>query len=107
MNDPVLGDMYTDEHDVQWIYAGKAGWRRVVEPDTKYSDITSDGGYDPRDREPVSTAINENKRDFMQWYMLSWVNNAGNSGTRSDALYQASIAAEVYERIEAEAKEKN
>ena len=50
MNEPVLGDMYTDEHGVDWIYAGKAGWRRVVEADTKYSDIISDGGLDPRDR---------------------------------------------------------
>ena len=53
----------------------------------------------------MSTEINENKRDFMQWYMLSWVNSAGgNPATRTDALYQASIAAEVYERIEAEAR---
>ena len=79
-----IGDIRVT-YGVKWIYAGKAGWQRIVEPE-----------------KPV---INENKRDFIQWYMLSWI-GSGNAGlSRSDALYQASIASEVYDRIEGEAKE--
>lgn len=38
MSDPRLGDKRVDEDGVEWIYAGKAGWQRVVQPDSLTDD---------------------------------------------------------------------
>ena len=54
MNEPVLGDMYTDEHGATWIYAGTSGWRRVVEAEQEpvawvSLDLWNSGNYWPDD----------------------------------------------------------
>lgn len=43
MEEPRIGDRRKDQTGVEWIYAGKAGWRRVVEPENKIDDKYKQG----------------------------------------------------------------
>lgn len=42
MEEPRIGDRRKDQTGVEWIYAGKAGWRRVVTPERQWNDLTDD-----------------------------------------------------------------
>ena len=42
MEEPRIGDLKQDEIGEVYIYAGKAGWRRVVEPEKQWNDLTDD-----------------------------------------------------------------
>lgn len=40
MEDPIIGDLKQEEHGEVYVYAGKAGWRRVVTPEKQWNDLT-------------------------------------------------------------------
>ena len=42
MEDQIIGDLKQDEIGEVYIYAGKAGWRRVVEPEKQWNYLTED-----------------------------------------------------------------